>query len=284
MNLDFADSNSQSNNYDNSNSTRRNTSRRLAPLKKYWCHLCKKPFFHIYDKTIDTQCIYCDKTFCEILHTDNISDQSHPINFTPYVVNETNNNNNINNNTSNNLLNNNENGFLEEIEENGNDNNDNRNIRNINGVIFNIISSDNPLSFLSPLIRTNLTFQYEDNFENIINEIMLNDTNKYGNPPAAKNAVEKLKKCKINEKIIKEFGIENSCAVCKDEFIVGEECMLMPCNHHFHENCLIPWLKERNSCPVCRYELPTDDEDFELRKKQKLINNNENINNDNVHG
>ena len=127
MNLNFTDSNSQSNNYDNSNGVRRNTSRRLAPLKKYWCHLCKKPFFHIYEENIDTQCIYCDKTFCEILYTDNISDPSHPINFTPYVVNETN-NNNTNNNTSNNLLNNNENGFLEAIEENGNNN---RNIRNI---------------------------------------------------------------------------------------------------------------------------------------------------------
>ncbi len=50
----------------------------------------------------------------------------------------------------------------------------------------------------------------------------------------------------------------------------------MPCEHHFHKDCLIPWLKERNSCPVCRYELPTDDEDFERRKKEALKNNNNN--------
>ena len=292
--------NSQQNN--NTNNITRNTSRNSSSLRKYWCHLCKKPFYHIYDDTTDIQCIYCDKTFCELLQTDNILDQSHPIYFTPYVVNETNVNANTNTNTTsndtnttnnNNSNNNTVNRILEDIEESGNNtnnnsNNDRRNVRrHFSGVFLNYINTDNPFRLITPLIRSHLLLQnYEDdNFDNIINEIMLHDTNKYGNPPAAKNAIEKLEKCKISEKIIKEFGVENSCAVCKDEFIVGEECMLMPCNHHFHENCLLPWLKERNSCPVCRYELPTDDEDFELRKKQKLINsNNISNNNENIHG
>ena len=107
----------------------------------------------------------------------------------------------------------------------------------------------------------------------------MNDNNRYGNPPASQNAVDKLKRCNINEQKLKEFGFENSCPVCKDEFVINEECLLMPCEHHFHKNCLIPWLKERNSCPVCRFELPTDDEDFERRKKEKLNNNNSNNNN-----
>ena len=109
-----------------------------------------------------------------------------------------------------------------------------------------------------------------DNIDNIISHIMLHDPNKYGNPPAAKKAVENLKKYKITKEKIKEFGFENSCAVCKDEFIIDEECLSMPCNHNFHKDCIIPWLKERNSCPICRYELPTDDKDFEERKKLKL--------------
>ena len=62
----------------------------------------------------------------------------------------------------------------------------------------------------------------------------------------------------------------------KDEFAQGESCLIMPCKHHFHKECLIPWLKERNSCPVCRFELPTDDEDFENRKRNRGSNTNNN--------
>ena len=109
--------------------------------------------------------------------------------------------------------------------------------------------------------------QYEENLEDIINQIMLNDPNKYGNPPASKDSVEKLEKCVIDKKKIKEMGNENTCAVCKDEFECGQDCLSMPCQHYFHKECIIPWLKERNSCPVCRFELPTDDEDYEKKKR-----------------
>ena len=128
-------------------------------------------------------------------------------------------------------------------------------------------------------------FQNNNNYlDYIINQLMINDTNNYGNPPAAKKEVEKLKKLKITEEKLKEFGIENTCAVCKDEFKIGEDCLLMPCNHQFHDNCIMPWLNKRNSCPVCRYELPTDDKDFEEMKKLKSnrINNNaSNVDNEN---
>ena len=114
---------------------------------------------------------------------------------------------------------------------------------------------------------------YHRNIEYLINQIMMNDNNRYGNPPASQSAVDKLQKCNITENKLKEFGFENSCPVCKDEFSLNEECLLMPCDHHFHKDCLVPWLKERNSCP------PTDDEDFERRKKERLNNNNSNNNN-----
>ena len=223
-------------------------------MKKYWCHLCKKEFPHE-EENIDVKCSFCNETFCEIIENEDMSNPAHPSHFEPFDINNTNSSNN--NNNSQVSLN---------------------NLPNLRKIV-NILRMIDTINFLDTF--TNSRQNPNDNLDDIINHLMQNDPNKYGNPPAAKQAVEKLKKCKINEEKIKEFGIENSCAVCKDEFNIGEECLSMPCNHYFHINCLIPWLNERNSCPICRYELPTDDKDFEEMKKIKMKNENNNINNTN---
>ncbi|KAI9599386.1 hypothetical protein BDF19DRAFT_428560 [Syncephalis fuscata] len=36
----------------------------------------------------------------------------------------------------------------------------------------------------------------------------------------------------------------------------------MPCQHGFHESCLFPWLHRSNTCPCCRWELDTDNSDY----------------------
>ena len=237
----------------------------IPQTKKYWCHICKKSFSHLYEENSDIKCVYCNKTFCELLNTEDETDPTHPVHFEPFILNNASNSENNtsnNNNTINYDIN-----HLNELLDRRNQLNESlaRRVR-----LLNLIQD-----FM--MIRNN-----NNNFDNILNQIFINDTNKYGNPPASKDAVNKLKKIKINEEKMKEFGVENSCAVCKDEFNIGEECILMPCAHHFHEDCLLPWLKERNSCPVCRYELPTDDKDFEEMKKFKLNRENNAVNNDNI--
>ncbi|XP_059553440.1 E3 ubiquitin-protein ligase RNF126 isoform X15 [Myotis daubentonii] len=48
-------------------------------------------------------------------------------------------------------------------------------------------------------------------------------------------------------------GLE--CPVCKDDYELGERVRQLPCNHLFHDGCIVPWLEQHDSCPVCRKSL-----------------------------
>ncbi|KAE8716445.1 RNF181 protein [Hibiscus syriacus] len=83
-------------------------------------------------------------------------------------------------------------------------------------------------------------------------------------PPASKSVVENLPSV-----VVTQEDVVNSnalCAVCKDEVNLGEKMKQLPCTHRYHRDCIVPWLGIRNTCPVCRHELPTDDADYERRK------------------
>jgi len=49
-----------------------------------------------------------------------------------------------------------------------------------------------------------------------------------------------------------------TCAVCCEHISLGMKGMFMPCGHIYHPDCLKPWLENHNTCPVCRFELPTE--------------------------
>ncbi|XP_072050849.1 E3 ubiquitin-protein ligase RNF181-like [Amphiura filiformis] len=83
-------------------------------------------------------------------------------------------------------------------------------------------------------------------------------------PPASKEVVEELPDVNITTQ-----NSGNKCPVCLIPFQIGDKCKELPCKHQFHHRCILPWLKQTNSCPVCRHELPTDDEDYEEYRKEK---------------
>ncbi|KAG9090762.1 hypothetical protein FRC07_012020, partial [Ceratobasidium sp. 392] len=67
------------------------------------------------------------------------------------------------------------------------------------------------------------------------------------------------------------------CAVCKDGFAYippesdatassskdeppqPQEALTLPCKHSFHAECIEPWVKVKGTCPVCRFELVSQD-------------------------
>ena len=58
-----------------------------------------------------------------------------------------------------------------------------------------------------------------------------------------------------------------TCCVCSETYKDGDEVTWMPCQHLIHAACLRPWLEATNSCPVCRFEIATDDAEYESKRK-----------------
>ncbi|KAJ7305320.1 hypothetical protein JRQ81_011239 [Phrynocephalus forsythii] len=86
-------------------------------------------------------------------------------------------------------------------------------------------------------------------------------------PRASRQAVESLPTVQISP-LQADKGLK--CPVCLLEFEEDETARKMPCQHLFHAGCILPWLGKTNSCPLCRHELPTDDERYEEYKKDKV--------------
>jgi hypothetical protein len=50
---------------------------------------------------------------------------------------------------------------------------------------------------------------------------------------------------------------DTECSICCERLIDGFAITRLPCGHLFHYMCALSWLGRSNSCPDCRYELPT---------------------------
>lgn len=80
---------------------------------------------------------------------------------------------------------------------------------------------------------------------------------KQGRSPASKSSVEDMPRVVIGED--KEKG--GSCAICLEEWSEGDVAAEMPCKHKFHSRCVEEWLGIHATCPLCRYEMPVEEEE-----------------------
>ena len=85
----------------------------------------------------------------------------------------------------------------------------------------------------------------------------------------------KLKKKKfilnLNEfqyKHIKKYSKnkEKKCSICLVKYQKPDILKEFPCNHIYHKNCILKWIKNSNKCPLCKYDITNDVNNIDLKK------------------
>ena len=287
--------------------------------KKFWCFNCNSECQINIIKENDDEEYQCSK--CKNSFIEEISKEDNPQNFhieqsqriisqnnniiTNYTISISNINSNNENQTQNNQSN------VEKADEYGLNNTllflpstvnyirrDN-NINNRNSlfnyasgdIVTEILGQNNHNIFISQNFNNNyapiLGFLSNHNndtqFESLLNIIMSFDSIHKGNPPASERAINNLKKIEINENNINTFN-EQVCNVCLEIYKEGQISIKLDCGHCFHEKCIVQWLTMRNTCPVCRHELESNDPNYEKRKhshRETLRNFHSNYGNNN---
>ncbi|XP_027346493.1 probable E3 ubiquitin-protein ligase HIP1 [Abrus precatorius] len=70
---------------------------------------------------------------------------------------------------------------------------------------------------------------------------------------------------------------KESCCICQEEFVDGEQVGRLDCVHRFHVECIKEWLMHKNVCPICkRTALAMDAPKDEVPGNQGQENANEN--------
>ncbi|KAJ4425121.1 hypothetical protein N0V82_000176 [Gnomoniopsis sp. IMI 355080] len=91
----------------------------------------------------------------------------------------------------------------------------------------------------------------QEALDRIITQLMEVHPQSNAAPPATEDAIEKLEKKKLDLEMMGESA-KAECTICIDEINIGDEVTVLPCKHWFHGECVVLWLKEHNTCPICR--------------------------------
>jgi len=105
-------------------------------------------------------------------------------------------------------------------------------------------------------------------FEDLLDRLMRQHVPQ-GPPPTSKNVLSRLPSRTADADLLNE-----TCLVCQENFVMDENVLSLPCKHHFHKDCVTPWLEQHCTCPTCRYELPVDDEEYETERKKRMAGRN----------
>ncbi|ODA76679.1 hypothetical protein RJ55_07950 [Drechmeria coniospora] len=96
----------------------------------------------------------------------------------------------------------------------------------------------------------------QEALDRIITQLMEATPRSNGAPPASNEALESLDRRPVDESMVKG-ECESQCIICLEIVNVGDMAVFLRCKHWFHEDCVVSWLREHNTCPICRTAIET---------------------------
>ncbi len=90
-----------------------------------------------------------------------------------------------------------------------------------------------------------------------------------GPPPASESTVQSLPIITVTTEDLTD-DTNKECCICLEANEVGSQVKRLPCGHLFHPGCIDGWINQHCTCPVCRYELSTDNEEFNKSSHRRM--------------
>ncbi|KAK4284077.1 hypothetical protein QN277_000954 [Acacia crassicarpa] len=113
---------------------------------------------------------------------------------------------------------------------------------------------DLPLITLDGLEAQSLT-EIGGGDSNQLTEIMEQSMQQLNMIPTSNQAIASLKKLETLNDEMKA----NKCSICMEGFEEDfGDVSATPCNHFYHHNCIVTWLETNHTCPLCRFQMPTE--------------------------
>lgn len=120
--------------------------------------------------------------------------------------------------------------------------------------------------------NTGASFTFEDALDNSISASM--DEAPAIKRPTQPAFLRSLPTITLSEEDVREreaLGAADPrcrCVICRETFEAADVLKRLPCGHEFHDSCCEQWLGSNNTCPLCRFKMPEEGEEADLKPKE----------------
>lgn len=94
----------------------------------------------------------------------------------------------------------------------------------------------------------------ENDFNMDYHQLLTRFGNGHEQTPASESSIDTIPTSTFSEshKPSSSSDDKYKCFICIEDFKIGEEISTLPCLHRFHSTCVNRWLRQNNTCPVCK--------------------------------